>query len=235
MRIYDPRVGKFLSVDPLTPKYPELTSYQFASNRPIDGIDEDGLEYSPAGNNTGGVPRDNTSVQKYVKHPESIAADFKFNKAVRMFSGSSNPAGLNSKPNLSPTMQRRENERMAQAFLDKGWNADGSEPGWHKLATNKTFSNLSKNMLMPMVEMAVADGTTKIFTRGMSLIFKETEYVYRFDERSIDEIRKAGGFTSWGGDMDLLKHASGETIANKTSGYVSTSYKDGGIDCIRRR
>jgi RHS repeat-associated protein len=45
MRIYDPRLGKFLSVDPLTKKYPELTPYQFGSNRPIDGIDQDGLEY----------------------------------------------------------------------------------------------------------------------------------------------------------------------------------------------
>ena len=45
MRIYDPRIGKFLSVDPITSKYPELTPYQFASNRPIDGIDLDGLEY----------------------------------------------------------------------------------------------------------------------------------------------------------------------------------------------
>ena len=45
MRIYDPRAGRFLSVDPLTPKYPELTPYQFASNRPIDGIDMDGLEF----------------------------------------------------------------------------------------------------------------------------------------------------------------------------------------------
>ncbi|WP_152267311.1 RHS repeat domain-containing protein [Agriterribacter humi] len=45
MRIYDPRLGRFLSVDPLTNKYPELTPYQFASNRPIDGVDLDGLEY----------------------------------------------------------------------------------------------------------------------------------------------------------------------------------------------
>jgi hypothetical protein len=36
---------RFLSTDPLTGKYPELTPYQFASNRPIDGIDFDGLEY----------------------------------------------------------------------------------------------------------------------------------------------------------------------------------------------
>ena len=46
MRIYDPRVGRFLSVDPITRQYPELTPYQFASNRPIDGVDLDGKEYS---------------------------------------------------------------------------------------------------------------------------------------------------------------------------------------------
>jgi RHS repeat-associated protein len=45
MRIYDPRLGRFLSEDPITSKYPELTPYQFASNRPIDGIDLDGLEF----------------------------------------------------------------------------------------------------------------------------------------------------------------------------------------------
>jgi len=47
MRIYDPRVGRFLSLDPLQKNYPELTPYQFASNRPIDGIDQDGLEWAP--------------------------------------------------------------------------------------------------------------------------------------------------------------------------------------------
>ena len=44
MRIYDPRLVRFLSVDPLTKKYPELTPYQFASNTPISAVDLDGLE-----------------------------------------------------------------------------------------------------------------------------------------------------------------------------------------------
>ena len=44
MRIYDPRLGKFLSLDPLTKKYPELTPYQFASNKPIKYVDVDGAE-----------------------------------------------------------------------------------------------------------------------------------------------------------------------------------------------
>jgi RHS repeat-associated protein len=43
-RIYDTRVGRFLSVDPLQHQYPELTPYQFASNTPIQATDLDGLE-----------------------------------------------------------------------------------------------------------------------------------------------------------------------------------------------
>ena len=43
-RIYNPSIGKFLSVDPLTKSYPMLTPYQFASNSPIGNIDIDGLE-----------------------------------------------------------------------------------------------------------------------------------------------------------------------------------------------
>ncbi len=45
MRIYDPRIGKFLSVDPIAKKYPMLTPYQFASNNPIMGVDLDGKEF----------------------------------------------------------------------------------------------------------------------------------------------------------------------------------------------
>jgi RHS repeat-associated protein len=44
MRIYDTRLGRFLSVDPITKQYPELTPFQFASNSPIENIDVDGLE-----------------------------------------------------------------------------------------------------------------------------------------------------------------------------------------------
>jgi RHS repeat-associated core domain len=46
MRVYDPRLGKFLSVDPLTNNYPFYAPYQFASNNPIVAIDVDGLESS---------------------------------------------------------------------------------------------------------------------------------------------------------------------------------------------
>jgi len=43
-RIYNPAIGKFLSVDPLTREYPSWSPYAFAMNMPIAGIDLDGLE-----------------------------------------------------------------------------------------------------------------------------------------------------------------------------------------------
>jgi RHS repeat-associated protein len=43
-RIYNPALGRFLSVDPLIQKYPWYTPYQFAGNKPIKYVDLDGLE-----------------------------------------------------------------------------------------------------------------------------------------------------------------------------------------------
>ncbi len=43
-RIYNPAIGKFLSVDPLTKEYPWNSSYAFAEGDPINCIDLDGLE-----------------------------------------------------------------------------------------------------------------------------------------------------------------------------------------------
>lgn len=44
MRIYDPRLGRFLSLDPISSDYPWYTPYQFAGNKPISSIDLDGAE-----------------------------------------------------------------------------------------------------------------------------------------------------------------------------------------------
>jgi RHS repeat-associated protein len=43
-RIYNPRLGRFLSVDPLTKSFPWYTPYQFSGNTPIMAVDLDGLE-----------------------------------------------------------------------------------------------------------------------------------------------------------------------------------------------
>ncbi len=44
-RIHDPRIGRFLSIDPLAAKFAWNTPYAFAENRVIDGLDFEGLEH----------------------------------------------------------------------------------------------------------------------------------------------------------------------------------------------
>ncbi len=44
-RIYSPRLGRWLSVDPLQKKYSWLTPYHFTANNPILYVDKDGRDY----------------------------------------------------------------------------------------------------------------------------------------------------------------------------------------------
>ena len=44
MRSYDCRVARFFRVDPISAQFPWYTPYQFAGNKPIAAVDQDGLE-----------------------------------------------------------------------------------------------------------------------------------------------------------------------------------------------
>jgi RHS repeat-associated protein len=50
-RMHDPRVGRFFAVDPLASKYPYNGTYNFSENRVLDGVELEGLEWNPLGNN----------------------------------------------------------------------------------------------------------------------------------------------------------------------------------------
>ena len=46
-RIHDARLGRFLSLDPLSASYPHNSPYAFSENRVIDGVELEGAEYLP--------------------------------------------------------------------------------------------------------------------------------------------------------------------------------------------
>jgi RHS repeat-associated protein len=84
-RIYNPSIGRFLSVDPLTRSYPELTPYQFASNSPIQFIDLDGLEKATPDEQLRAFEMirkfsgDNLNISSWTKIPrESFARDLMY-------------------------------------------------------------------------------------------------------------------------------------------------------------
>src|SRR5258707_6293434 len=63
MRVYDPRAGRFMSVDPLVSEYPYYTPYQYAGNKPIWYVDLDGLEEA--------IPKLQLSIPKLTNVSES--------------------------------------------------------------------------------------------------------------------------------------------------------------------
>lgn len=80
-RIYDPRLGRFLSVDPLIKSFPQLSPYQFADNNPILNIDLDGLE--PLNSNikfSGSTARPQILSQNAVNVLNSIVRDVGLSK-----------------------------------------------------------------------------------------------------------------------------------------------------------
>ena len=54
-RIHDPRIGRFLSVDPLTASYPHNSPYAFSENRLLDGVELEGLEWAPSKDKEGNI------------------------------------------------------------------------------------------------------------------------------------------------------------------------------------
>jgi RHS repeat-associated protein len=102
LRIFDPRLGKFLSIDPLSGKFPFFSPYQFAGNTPIRFTDLDGAETydnsakywsgqplidmtnAPAkGTNAAGVPRNAIWFfkQQLAAKPEMFSEENKMNIA----------------------------------------------------------------------------------------------------------------------------------------------------------
>lgn len=70
---------RFISVDPLTKKYPQLTPYQFASNTPIQAIDLDGLEAFVTHGTLQGfgcIGCDNQGFQVNEKRKQEVYAEF---------------------------------------------------------------------------------------------------------------------------------------------------------------
>ena len=54
-RMHDPRVGRFLSLDPLAPKFPWNSPFSFSENRVIDMLELEGAETKPSKSNSSNV------------------------------------------------------------------------------------------------------------------------------------------------------------------------------------
>ncbi len=152
MRIYDPRLGRFLSVDPLTAKYPELTPYQFASNTPIQGTDFDGMEvYYAADGSLLGKVGTNTQVmvvnKEFVTYAPQTIADINRPPSASdflSFSGQSLSKMVLADNSKAVGMTNAELNTRAFLTLLRRSEHDGEEPlAYNALFGGGTFTDKS--------------------------------------------------------------------------------------------
>ena len=142
MRGEDTRVARFISVDPLTKKYPMLTPYQFGSNCPISGGDMDGLEYYYGG--------DGSLLWKFGTSTQVKLVDDNFAKAN---SGNQRLTLGNVDPHSSSVGMTNE-ELNTRAFLGtiKQAKNKGNDPLNYKAA-----NGMSKGKVQTFTEKSYAD------------------------------------------------------------------------------
>jgi RHS repeat-associated protein len=191
MRIYDPRVGRFLSVDPLEKKYPELTPYQYASNRPIDGIDQDGLEYFSIAN------VHSSAVQKaQMMQLRSDQTALRIKQSQPTFTEYHTP---------SNTIEQQKHDDLQTEVMDNaGLNSDGSQKLLTRLSANKGFQNLANRMVLPAVK-------AYSYVAGIGEEEAAIETFYRaMSEADFAIFQKTGAIP-----------ATGETFISPTAAYSS--------------
>lgn len=167
MRINDSRLGRFLSVDPITKSYPELSPYQFASNRPIDGIDQDGLEWELST-----IRDQNAQKAKIGVATVQLAANSSpWQKAHPGESPSrvaNNPSNVGIPPYMSPSERQNAQVLFNIQLQNEGYNYDLTKKPGTKLLDNKMYQNFSNNIALPVLEIAsMAEGIG-----GLKALFK---------------------------------------------------------------
>ncbi len=180
-RIYDARVGKFLSVDPLTAKYPELTPYQFASNKPINSIDQDGLEsidairaqqakYHSMLLFQTNQPLSPPKVVVQPVHSEAIPESVRtvmarvHNEQNVIIPAPAPPPVISAYDIPTGDVAKdEEDRRVARLNVENGLNADGSKLFIDRIRENPHIRKGLDNVIIPLATAAAADGLGRLF------------------------------------------------------------------------
>jgi RHS repeat-associated protein len=173
MRIYDPRVGKFLSVDPLTRSYAELSPYQFASNTPIAAVDIDGQE---AGVPLNGVGWSGTQMSNYFDNQQGRKVWLQAMGEGTAIGGAMLVDVYLTKGWLTRTLL------MSQAFGMIEHNRANSSEG--RVAQDKRFK---ENLTDLSINLGGGVFFKKLF-QGGGVLLSESKKLYNFGAKALGEM-----------------------------------------------
>jgi RHS repeat-associated protein len=173
MRIYDPRIGKFLSVDPLTKGYPELTPYQFASNTPIAAIDIDGEE---SGIPMNGIGPSGTPLSNYFDNAEGRKTWFKALGTGIVIGGAVLVDIYVTKGRLTQTLLMSQGLGLLEHNRGKTSEQRAAQDSRFKENATDFFINLSGGIVIGR------------FLRGSSVLLSDTRKLYNFGSKALGEM-----------------------------------------------
>lgn len=147
-RIHDPRIGRFLSIDPLAPDYPWNSPYAFSENRVVDSRELEGLEKVSAISST---PEDLTNKEGLETGPDYSGS---WQEGEHIFTKRGAPtAVIGAIGELTSSNQNDENYYWHSGTYD----SDGSvvyEPG---IYSSEGYNNIANYMGAVANSAAVAD------------------------------------------------------------------------------
>ena len=232
---YDPRLGRRWNVDPLANEMPGTSPYSYAYNNPILLKDPDGkLPIIPFLLKAGAAGATDMLLQVGMNYlldddVETIGQAFeKVDWVDVSFSAAqgalpwSVPGGKFGKAAAAAT---------GDVLLNATKAALSGEDYSVEQATADFFVGFFSQLTAEGVGELLSSKKAREKLGGIIGQEKLDNILHRFDTRSPDQINAGGGFESWGNDMNLMDHATGKNIKNKTSGYVSTSMtKEGAVN-----
>ncbi len=137
-RIYNPRLGRFLSVDPLTRNFAFYSPYQYAGNKPIYAIDLDGLE-------------DYAYIYKLTDQGRTLIQTIDYTKT----DAGTGPLGHG----VYGQVINQKGDKFSEAFISTDGNSIGSfsNPNVNRKGFENTNTRLNGLLLEKTVENALVD------------------------------------------------------------------------------
>jgi RHS repeat-associated protein len=197
-RLYDSRVGRWLSVDPLEMKYNDMTPYQFAGNTPIQAYDPDGELIIWV---NGEAPQDEWARREYWSHSHP------FVNAVGSF---------NQKAQDFNNLFRNADQTKYKAGLD--WPNDRKANG--QAQARADFESIKASLKADMVDGKITE-TVKIISHS-----KGSAYANGYAEVLDAELAKWREeepqlFAGKGGTIELTVH-----LAPHQSAFINVQEND---------
>ena len=169
-RIYDSRVGRFMSIDPFMSMYPFYSSYQFAGNKPIWKIDWKGLEEAEPEMSKEQINEKVTALkiqyQKMIWTARSVGANVAAANLQNFLEGSGSPRTLSASWLRSHSVVRKGENRIKRYFQDKNIPIWGSDMEVGQTIRRSDYWEAAINSYSSFNELSYASGGSNIRADG---------------------------------------------------------------------